>query len=155
MESSNFCCNKCKKMLKYDDVHKVRFCPTCEPNRFMELKNNQRIQKRKKDGRTFIGVDNAGDVVFLNIDFSEGKCNLQFNFKKPEQFDIIKARKNWTDKKIKTNAKIEITSTGLNNFILIINGRGKDNRCTWCESFRTAITGFLNIEYQRRCRFDN
>lgn len=140
-------------MLKNDDIRKVRFCPNCEPDRFVEFKNGQRIQKRKNDDRSFIGVDNAGDIVFLNIDYWEGKCTLQFNFKKSEQSDIIKTRKNWADNKIKTRAKIEMTST--NNVVLVINGRGQDNRCTWCQSFRTALTGFLNIEYQKRCRFDS
>jgi hypothetical protein len=154
MNSSIFC-SKCKKLLKNDDIRKVRFCPNCEPERFVECKNSQRIQKRKNDGKSFIGVDNAGDIVFLNIDYFEGKCNLQFSFKKSEQLDIIKTRKNWTDNKIKTRAKIKITSIRSNNFVLVINGRGKDNRCTWCQSFRTALTGFLNIEYQKRCRFDS
>ncbi len=51
-------------MLKYDNFYKVRFCPTCEPDRFIELKNNQRIQKRKKEGRIFVGVDNVGEIVY-------------------------------------------------------------------------------------------
>jgi hypothetical protein len=142
-------------MLKYDNFHKVRFCPTCEPDRFIELKNKQRIQKRTKDGRAFVGLDNAGEIVFLNIGYLDGECNLHFNFKKLEQFDIIKSRKEWTENKIKTSAKIEITSTDSNNFSLVINGRGRDNRCTWCQSFRTALTGFINIEYQKRCRFES
>ncbi len=153
MNSSIFC-NKCKKMLKNDDIRKVRFCPNCETERFVEFKNDQRIQKRKNDGRSFIGVDNAGDIVFLNVDYFDGKCNLQFNFKKSEQFEIIKTRKSWTDHLIKTSAKIEITSTNSNNFILVINGGGKDNRCRWCHSFRTALSGFLNIEYRTRCCYD-
>lgn len=153
--NSSLFCDKCKKLLKNDYISKVRFCPTCEPKRFVEFINSQRIQERKNDGRSFIGVDNAGDIVFLNIDYFEGKCNLQFNFKKSEQLDIIKTRKNWSDNKIKTTAKIEMTSISLNRFVLKINGGGKDKRCTWCKSFRTALTGFLNIEYQKRCRFDS
>ncbi|MCK4796214.1 MAG: hypothetical protein KAT05_02465 [Spirochaetes bacterium] len=153
MNSSLFC-NKCKKLLKNDNISKVRFCPTCEPEKFIEFKNSQRIHKRTNDGRNFIGVDNAGDIVFLNIDYFEGKCNLQFDFKKSEQLDIIKTSKNWTDNKIKTIAKIEMKSISSNNCVLIINGRGTDNRCTWCKSFRTVLTGYLNIEYKKRCRFD-
>lgn|SRR5574341_1105930 len=153
MDTSYFC-DKCKKMLKYDNIHKARFCPDCEPNRFEDFKNDQRIQKREKDNRAFIGVANAGDVIFLNIDDLKYQCNLEFKFKKSEQYDIIKMGKSWTDNKIKTSARIIINSINSNNFILKINGIGKDNRCRWCRSFRTALTAFLNIEYQKRCRYE-
>ncbi len=140
-------------MLKYDNIRKVRFCPNCELNRFIDFKNTQRIQNRKNEGRAFIGVDNAGDIVFLDIDYFEGQCNLQFNFKKSEQLDVIKARKNWTDNKVKTNARIEMVSMTSNKLLISIKGWRHDNRCRWCKSFRTSLTGFLNIEYQKRCRF--
>jgi hypothetical protein len=52
-------------MLKYDIITKVRFCPDCDPDIFIKSKNNQRIRKRAKDGRDFIGVDNAGEIIYL------------------------------------------------------------------------------------------
>ena len=65
----------------------------------------------------------------------------------------VKERKNWTDSKIQTNAKIKLISSSSNNSDLVIDGKGYDGKCAWCKSFRTALTGYLNIEYRKRCRF--
>jgi len=72
-------CIKCKNLLKYDDISKVKFCPNCEQERLIEIKNRQRLQNRKNDGRN-VGGDNAEDIVFLYIDDFDFICKLQFNF---------------------------------------------------------------------------
>ena len=153
-EQPNLFCEKCKKMLKYDSVNKEKFCLTCEPEKFIRFKNSQRKEKRIKDGRNFVGGDDAGKIVFLNIDYFKDECTLQFKFNGSDQKEIIEERIAWTSQTVKTWAKIEIKSHGLNNLNLSILGKYRDNRCTWCKSFRTALTAYLNIEYQKRCRFD-
>lgn len=151
---SVFFCEKCKKLLKFDSVNTARFCPNCEPEKFISFKNYRRKQDRIRNGRNFEGVDDAGEIVFLNIDYFEGKCNLQFKFNGSDYEEIIKERIAWTGEKVKTSAKIEINSQGSNNLNLSILGKYKDNRCRWCKSLRTALTAYLNIEYQKSCRFD-
>lgn len=151
---SIYFCEKCKKMLKFDSVNKERFCPTCEPEKFIGFKNFRRKQERIRDGRNFAGLDDAGEIVFLNIEYFEGKCNLKFKFNRSDHREIIKERIAWTGKIVKTWAKLELNSQGLNDLNLSILGKYKDNRCRWCRSFRTALTAYLNIEYQKSCRFD-
>ena len=151
---SVFFCEKCKKLLKFDSVNKERFCPNCEPENFISFKNYRRKQDRIRNGRNFEGVDDAGEIVFLNIDYFEGKCNLQFKFNGSDYKEIIKERIAWTGEQVKTSAKIEVNSQGSNNLNLSILGKYKDNRCRWCKSLRTALTAYLNIEYQKSCRFD-
>lgn len=147
-------CRKCKKMLKFDSVNEERFCPSCEPEKHIRFKNFQRKQKRKNDGRNFIGVDCAGDIVFLNIDYFEDECTLQFKFNGSDQKEMVEERIAWTNQTVKTWAKIEIKSQNLNNLNLSILGKYKDNRCKWCKSLRTSLTAYLNIEYQKSCRFN-
>lgn len=147
-------CGKCKKMLKFDGANKERFCPTCESEKYISFKNFKRKEKRKNDCRNFIGVDCAGDIVFLNIDYFENECILQFKFNGSDQNEIIEERIAWANKTVKTWAKIGVKSQNMNYLNLSILGKYKDNRCKWCKSLRTSLTAYLNIEYQKSCRFN-
>jgi len=147
-------CIKCKNLLKYDDISKEKFCPNCEQERLIEIKNHQRIQNRKNDGRN-VRADNAEDTVFLYIDDIDFTCKLQFNFKKNEKLDIIEKNKKMVDNIIKTTARIKMTYKSSNNYFLEIKGQGYDNRCRWCKYYRNVLAGKLKIEYQKRCRYNS
>ncbi|MCK4397501.1 MAG: hypothetical protein KAV25_00745 [Methanophagales archaeon] len=75
--------------------------------------------------------------------------------------DVLKRKdvetiKRWTDSIVKTSGKINLNRAGKRGYELEIAGRGRDNRCTWCTSFRTALnTRTKNlVEQCGACKFE-
>lgn len=77
--------------------------------------------------------------------------------------DVLKRKdvetiKRWTDSKVETSGRINLNRAGERGYELEIAGRGHDNRCTWCESFRTALNtrtkNLVKVEQRGACRFE-
>lgn len=75
--------------------------------------------------------------------------------------DVLKRRdvetiKSWTDSKVETSGKIKLNRAGERGYKLEIVGKGRDNRCRWCGSFRTALNSRTkNLVKQRgACKFE-
>lgn len=51
----------------------------------------------------------------------------------------IETIKKWVDEKVKIFGHIDFVKSGNYIYNLEVSGRGNDNRCTWCSSFRTAL----------------
>lgn len=70
--------------------------------------------------------------------------------------DDIETIKHWTDEKVKTSGEINFNKAGNRYYELKISGRGHDNRCTWCESFRTALNTRTDnlVEQRGSCKFE-
>ncbi len=88
----------------------------------------------------------------------EWEIKLPKEAKAKEVFEI----KNWVDKVVDLHKPAWIYIKKINDspleYSLIIKGRGQDERCTWCQSFRTSLkTHFkkLGIELKEigGCRF--
>ena len=79
-------------------------------------------------------------------------------------WETIEKIQNWTDNKIQLKGP-NIWFRRLNNnepaiYELNIKGRGYDDRCTWCKSFRTALNSSCIkdynsiVQYKSCCDFD-
>lgn len=68
----------------------------------------------------------------------------------------VETIKEWTDGKVKTTGRIRFKKSGTRGFDLKIIGKGADNRCRWCKSFRKALSTKTNNEIERRghCKFE-
>jgi hypothetical protein len=68
----------------------------------------------------------------------------------------VETIKRWTDAHVGTFGKINLIRTGERGYELEIVGKGPDNRCRWCESFRTALNTRTNnlVEQRGACRFE-
>lgn len=61
----------------------------------------------------------------------------------------IEAIKSWTDRTVKTSRRINFVKIRNNMYDFETSGKGHNNRCTWCASFRTALkTHFGNLVEQ-------
>ena len=71
---------------------------------------------------------------------------------------IIEQIRDWTDKTVNFEGNPRIWIKRRNpgeypaEYELNIRGRGHDDRCTWCESFRTALATKLKEELQLSLR---
>lgn len=74
----------------------------------------------------------------------------------------LKDIENWVDQNVKTDpfsTNIEIERLTANKFSLVISGKGKDNRCVWCRSFRTSLKKLcdknnINFIQENFCKFE-
>jgi len=73
--------------------------------------------------------------------------------------------KKWTDEKVKLDSTARTYLKRDNpgeyppQYELVVSGKGKDNRCTWCRSFRTALEKRMDeldceIEQNDSCTFE-
>lgn len=72
------------------------------------------------------------------------ECGWEIVLPKEAKAKEIFEIKNWVDKKVDLHKPawiyIKRTNTDLPpEYSLIIRGRGEDERCTWCKSFRTSL----------------
>ena len=78
--------------------------------------------------------------------------------------EIVDVKK-WTDETVDLmhTARVWLKRTNPGEYPpkyeLIISGRGRDERCTWCRSFRTALETHINklkysIDQKGSCDFD-
>jgi len=110
-----------------------------QPEKFIYLDYLDRKDGGKKD---YAGVFHCHWKLLVSDDVLEKKD--------------VETIKRWTDGKVKTSGEITLSKTGKRVYNLEIAGRGYDNRCRWCESFRTALktrTGNL-VERRGTCMFE-
>ncbi len=89
-------------------------------------------------------------------------CKFTVTIPKIINKESFKEIENWVDNKVKTDAistKIEIEKLNPYKFNLLISGKGKDNRCTWCRSFRTSLKTWCNkknLDFLQKnfCKFE-
>jgi len=114
------------------------------------------IERKKAEEKLMNTFQKELSVDYDGVEYGDFiKCML--NITRPPEIDssIIRGVKIWTDKhvELKSTARVCLMSNNHKGGLgqdLIISGRGKDERCTWCRMFRTALrTKMINSE----CRF--
>jgi len=121
------------------------------------VKVPKNYKKKKRDlNKTIIleyERENWGDSI---------DCEFIITFPKIANEELLKGLEDWVDKKVEIDSiltKIEIEKITPNKFKLLISGKGNDNRCTWCRSFRTSLKTLSNKEQmgflqKNFCKFD-
>lgn len=123
-------------------------------------KASQEQKRREKEAKEF---DKKLTLNYLGSE-TKGFMRCEFEIELPKGVKGIKKKifdvRDWTDKnvKLKKGARIWFEKKG-EGYRLIISGRGADERCTWCRSFRTALkTSMFDLKvavYQNNfCSFD-
>ncbi|MDP3026712.1 MAG: hypothetical protein Q8N63_03315 [Nanoarchaeota archaeon] len=122
--------------------------------------DNAEQRKREEEAKKFdkklilkyVGSENEGFI----------RCEFEIEF----PYDVKSIRKksievrDWANKNVelKERARCWIEKNG-DDYRLIISGRGNDGRCTWCRSFRTALSTTLfdlkvAVCQKDSCKFD-
>ena len=108
------------------------------------LKVPDNLKKKKIDLNNTIILEYEkefwGDVI---------DCKFSIILPKNLNEDNLNKIESWVDKKVETNplsTDIKIEKSAPRKFSLLISGKGKDNRCTWCRSFRTSLKTLCNKE---------
>jgi len=139
--------------LKFDEKGRL-ILPGIVRKDFEEQKRKEEEAKKfdKKLVLKYMGSENEGFI----------RCEFEIDL--PENVEGIRKKifevKNWADKNVqfKEYARAWLEKNG-DDYRLIISGRGSDERCTWCRSFRTALNKSLFdlkvAVYQNGfCKFD-
>ena len=134
------------------------FCPDCKT--LTILKSNE--HPRPKENTTEVSKQpESVRIEYLENYFEEGLGTCEWRIIGTD-WGIIDEIKKWVDTtvKLKHTARCYLKRTNPGSFPpeyrLFITGKGKDERCTWCESFRTTVQnkskerGIL-IERQEGC----
>ncbi|MCJ7445326.1 MAG: hypothetical protein MUO26_12525 [Methanotrichaceae archaeon] len=75
-------------------------------------------------------------------------CILRFTSSDPDPLFLptIQKTKSWADATVPSTANIIPVSESPTVYKLLIKGFGRDGRCRWCSSFRTALSKHFTIE---------
>ncbi|HEC86542.1 MAG TPA: hypothetical protein ENI49_01540 [Thermoplasmatales archaeon] len=110
--------------------------------------------------------ENSLIFQFLGVEY-DTLITCRWRLTRPENisWETINKIREWTDNKVPLKKYANIKIRRLNRgkypakYELIIRGRGYDDRCTWCKSFRTALETTARkmnctITYEKFCNFD-
>jgi hypothetical protein len=91
-------------------------------------------------------IDEAITLRYLGVEYKDFiVCRWAIELPKSICGKEIADMKKWTDEAVglKRNARVGLKRTNSEEYPpkyeLIISGRGEDERCTWCRSFRTSL----------------
>ncbi len=145
-------CKSCNK--KVEEM----FCPDCKTLTILKSEEQLRPKENRKGVPEQPG---AVRIEYLDDYFEEGFGTCEWNIT-GIGWGLVDEIKKWVDTtvKLKHTARcyLKRTNPGLfpPEYRLFVTGRGRDERCTWCESFRTAMQNKLKekgilIERQDVC----
>jgi len=120
------------------------------------------LEEQKRRGEEINRFDKKLILNYLGSE-TEGFMRCEFEVELPDVKGIRKKIfevRDWADKnvKLKEGARIWFEKER-EGYKLIISGRGSDERCTWCRSFRTALnTSMFDLKVavcqKNCCKFD-
>lgn len=141
-------CRKCDSHV----IEETMFCPVCGSllETAMEASNLKERVRRSSLVETeelMVGIE------FISSEQRERSpfilCSWAIHLPAQMNGGFIDALRSWTDSKVNTDDHVgkwiipDQRENGVQTFNLKISGIGKDGRCSWCRSFRSALESKL------------
>ena len=129
----------------------------------MEFNHNGTIKVPESCKPKLINLSKTIILEYKKEDWGDTiDCKFIITLPRIADEEFLRELESWVDDRIKTDSistSIEIEKLTPNKFNLLISGKGKDNRCTWCRSFRTSLKTLCNkknLDFLQKnfCKFE-
>jgi hypothetical protein len=100
------------------------------------------------------GGNNPQEVVKLHFDkgtHNGSGCRWLLDFQGPQVFRLVQDINTWASSKAQlTGASVNLHTLENRKIELTITGRGRDGRCRWCRTFRSALKTAVRRDFGRQ-----